>query len=961
MRKLFCFLLSCSFLTSQGQNTVGLPEVINYTKQIYNAGSQNWEIRQGENGLIYFGNNEGLLSFDGTFWKLYPLPNKTIVRSIEIAPDHKIYVGGQNEFGYFYPGKNGNLEYHSLVHLIPEKYRAFDDVWNVCYYQGSLFFRSNGMIFQLNNEKITVYPTKSEWRYITTCNGNLVAEDRENGALFFKDGEWVPVFKNTILPYDVLISSIIPLDEKNSLITTLRDGFFIYDKDLHVSRLATPDISSISALSIYKAIKLRDGNIAIATSMGGSYIISTKGKIVQKLTLSEGLQNNNLRSIFQDRDKNLWLGLENGIDFIAYDNAIKHIYPGVHNMGSGYTAIAFNNYIYLGTSNGLYRFRIDDSKDISFDKNEIEKVLHSDGEVWNLSVVNGQLYMGHHTGAYLIEDNKAVLFDKTIGFWTFQPLSQQSPADTMIAGNYLGLAFYKRVGDRFLNKATFVKFESARFVVIENDHTVWVAHPYKGIFKIHIDDNGHASVKTVLKNDGLPTLNNNYIFKIRNKIVLATQDGMYEYDKTENRFVPSKFLNDKIKARNISYLKEDPNGNIWFVHGKEVSVLDLSNDSSRIINFPELNNRLVNGFENIYPIDKNNILIGSEKGFYHVDFEKYRQGSKKLDIQVREAVVISGSDSLLYAGYGNPEILKLPYRRNSLHFEFSAIFYGQQANIEYSYFLKGFDKGWSAWATRPEKDYTNLGPGTYHLSVKARTNLGNESNISTYTFVINPPWYQSVIAKICYILFVILGGYFLIRYQKNKFLSQQRKYEEKQHQLNYLHQLELDKNEKEIVKLRNEKLEAEVEHKNFELATSAMHLLQKKEMMDKLRDDLNGMLKNIENQETIKKGKNLLKALGEDNKLDESWNHFEMHFDKVHTDFIVRIKQKYPALTAGELKLCAYVRLNISSKEIARLLNISIRGVETTRYRLRKKLGLPKEGNLFEFLLQEQFEQKGEV
>ncbi len=956
MRNLLCILFCCCFFTTKGQNTIGLPEVINYSKQIYNAGSQNWEIRQGPNGLIYFGNNEGLLSFDGTFWKNYPLPNKTIVRSIEIAPDNKIYVGGQNEFGYFFPGKGGNLEYHSLVSLIPEKYRAFDDVWNVCYYKGSLFFRSNGMIFQLTNEKITVYPTKSEWRYITICNGKLFAEDREHGTLLFQDGNWVQVFRNSLLPYHALISSIISLDNDHLLITTIRNGFFLCDKEMNLTCMATPDISYLSAFNIYKAIKLNDGNIAIATSMGGCFILSPHGNIIQKLTLAEGLQNNNLRSIFQDKDKNLWLGLENGIDFVAYDNAIKHIYPGVLNMGSGYSAITYKNYIYLATSNGLYRFRMDDSRDISFDKNEIEKVLHSEGEAWNLSIVNGQLFMGHHTGAYTIDGDKAILFDNTIGFWTFQPLSQQSPADTMIAGNYLGLAFYKREGDRFLNKGIFLKFESARFVVIENDHTIWVAHPYKGIFRIHINADGSTTVKTILKNEGLPTLNNNYIFRIRNKIVLATQDGMFEYDKSNDRFVPSQFLNGKIKARNISYLKEDPDGNIWFVHGKQVSVLDISDDSSRVIDFPELNSRMVNGFENIYPIDKNNILIGSEKGFYHVDFEKYKQTKKTLDIQIREAATISGNDSLLFAGYGKPGIITLPYRRNSLRLEFSAIFYGQQANIEYSYYLKGFDNNWSAWSSKPEKDYTNLPPGDYEFKVKARTNLGNESAISSYSFVIDPPWYLSLAAKVIYFLLVVIGTYLLVQLQKRKFLAQQKKYEESQKHLTYLHQLENDKNEKEIVKLKNEKLETEIEHKNFELATSAMHLLQKKEMMDKLRDDLNGMLRNIDNEETVKKGKNLLKALGEDNKLDDSWNHFEMHFDKVHTDFIVKIKQKYPALTAGELKLCAYVRLNLSSKEIARLLNISVRGVETTRYRLRKKLGLAKEGNLFEFLLQEQFD-----
>ncbi len=97
--------------------------------------------------------------------------------------------------------------------------------------------------------------------------------------------------------------------------------------------------------------------------------------------------------------------------------------------------------------------------------------------------------------------------------------------------------------------------------------------------------------------------------------------------------------------------------------------------------------------------------------------------------------------------------------------------------------------------------------------------------------------------------------------------------------------------------------------------------------------------------------------MGEDNKIDDNWEHFAHHFDKVHTDFLVLLKNRYPNLTASELKLCAYLRMNLSSKEIAQLMNISIRGVEIGRYRLRKKLGISKDTNLFEFLLNGQSSQ----
>ena len=211
MRRIAAVFFLISSLHSLAQNTIGLPEIINYTKQAYNAGTQNWDIRQGRNGILYFGNNEGLVSFDGTFWNLYPLPNRTILRSIEISKDQKIYTGGQSEFGYFAPDKNGFLVYHSLLNLIPARDRSFDDVWNICFYGNEIFFRTNKRIFQLSNNKITVHPTRSEWRFIGTCNNMLIAEDHENGALVYQNGTWVPFLRNSGLPITSLITSLVPL------------------------------------------------------------------------------------------------------------------------------------------------------------------------------------------------------------------------------------------------------------------------------------------------------------------------------------------------------------------------------------------------------------------------------------------------------------------------------------------------------------------------------------------------------------------------------------------------------------------------------------------------------------------------------------------------------------------------------------------------------------------------------
>ena len=180
MRALLILLITC--FTATAQNTIGIPAIVNYSKEIYNAGSQNWGIAQDKNGMLYIANTQGLLSFDGMFWRKYPLPNKTIVRSVAVDGDGRIYVGGQSEFGYFHPSKNGGLDYVSLMPLLHEKSKDFTDVWNICIFQNKIFFRAFRKIFAYDRSKITVYDG-IHWNFMGNGASSLLAFEDNKGLL----------------------------------------------------------------------------------------------------------------------------------------------------------------------------------------------------------------------------------------------------------------------------------------------------------------------------------------------------------------------------------------------------------------------------------------------------------------------------------------------------------------------------------------------------------------------------------------------------------------------------------------------------------------------------------------------------------------------------------------------------------------------------------------------------------
>jgi DNA-binding CsgD family transcriptional regulator len=315
---------------------------------------------------------------------------------------------------------------------------------------------------------------------------------------------------------------------------------------------------------------------------------------------------------------------------------------------------------------------------------------------------------------------------------------------------------------------------------------------------------------------------------------------------------------------------------------------------------------------------------------------------------------------VLFGGYGQSNARpSISYTNNSLHFEAATTLFGEESTVEYSYYLKGFDEAWSDWERKTEKDYTNIPPGSYIFFVKCRNNFDNESPSAAFSFVILPPWYRTWWAYSIYALGMITALYLFYKYQQKKYkrqqqirlIEQQKKYDEEQRRLQMQHQLELAESDKKIAQLRSEKLLAEVDHKNTELATSAMNLVHKVEILTRIKGDLIQFRETVQIDKGTREFQKILKVIeGELNSAQE-WEQFARHFDSVHSNYLKKLKEYCPDLSTSELKLAAYLRLNLSTKEIAQLMNISIRGVETSRYRLRKKLGLTnEEANLFSFL-----------
>ncbi|MCX6319769.1 MAG: triple tyrosine motif-containing protein [Bacteroidetes bacterium] len=937
----------------RGQPAIGSVEVSAYTRSVYAAGNQNWAITNDANGRLYVANNEGLLTYNGTNWHLYPVPNKTILRCISFGRDGKLYAGAQDELGYYAPDEAGQLVYTSLKNLLPEGEKTFADIWDIEVTDKGVFFRAIDRLFRLSENKLSVVKSSSSWLSLSTCNGKALAQEKDRGLFIFEGENWRPLFAPSLLPPGFIVTDVFSYSKDSCVVSTSNNGlFWLTNNTLTPFRLTNNTETHFLSLAALDKTSFLAGSYS-----NGLYKISLQGNVLEIYSDKNGLPNNTVRCIKTVNGSNVWIGLDNGIATMNCTDAIKHINPPSFQNGSGYAVHALNGDLYFALSTGLEWLRIQPDSDLS--RMNVSPQTIIGGLTWHITSVNDQLLMGRDDGFWKVIDHRAELISAASGYWAFQPTGDTAKSG-IAAGNYSGLQLFQQVAGRLTDAGGIPGFtESSRYLVKDGNY-IWVSHPYRGVFRINLTDKTYKKYGVA---EGLPASLDNHVFKLRNRVVFATPSGVYEYDANSNRIIPSTVFTPLFGKTPLRYLKEDGNGNIWFVQDKMVGVADFTKEKPVLQYIPELRNRILSGFENIYPYNNSNVFVGSESGFYFVNYDKYRQQIQELHTYITQVQVIGKNDNVLYGGYGFGQQAShhaaIPYKKNSIHFAFASSLFARQPAAEFSCYLEGFDETWSNWSSQYERDYTNLPEGDYIFHVKSRNSPANESTDCTFAFHIAAPWYRTWWAYAVYTLFfgmIMLGLYKFQDRQWHKKQEARRKadqqqFEDEQRQLTFLHNLEIEKAEKELIKLKNENLEAEIEHKNSELASTAMNLVQKKEFLLRITGELNKLCKPGKDTVEISELKKIIKSLGSEEKLDNEWNQFSIHFDNVHSNFLVHLKNAFPALSAHELKLCAYLRMNLSSKEIAQLMSISVRGVEINRYRLRKKLQVPPKEDLFEFLL----------
>ncbi|MCS4433568.1 two-component regulator propeller domain-containing protein [Aquiflexum gelatinilyticum] len=936
----------------------GLPISKFYSSKEYQGGIQNFAISQSESGLIYVANNFGLLEYDGTTWRRYSLPNSTKIRDVSIDENGIIYVAGQGEFGYFKPDEQGFLQYHSLLNLLPESYKNLEEIWKIFLLHNKIIFCTFQEVFTFSDkyELISITENKPEFESFHLSNNRVFANQLENGLYIFENEKFISedfgdYFKGK------LVTGIISQGNNQKLVFTRDHGIYTSS-----SAGVVPWKNEIPfPAKINEAIRLKNGSLAIGTQSNGLFVIDDSGDIVLQMEKENGLQNNSIISLFEDISGNLWIGHNNGITLLELSLPFRLIdqYAGL--PGTGYNAAFHMGAIYYGTNNGLSVQKFDEGKSLP-----IEAVPGSSGQVYRINQIQNNLLMAHNDGAFTIKDFNAIPAGGMGGIWNFQSLKDNP--DLVIAGSYSGLQLFRFEGDqlKFLRKLKGFD-ESSRIFEQDMDGTIWMTHGYKGVYRLRLNSElDSLDVKYYGTESGLPTSLLISVWKINNRLIFSTEYGIYSYNAENDKFEADSFFS---KYFDFDFLAtsmvEDPLGNIFYIGDKEVGVLEKQINGTYVKNH-QIFNKIIpflnDDLQNISLIRSNEVLFAANDGFIWYKLENKTPSTPSFPTIIRAVYLTGQSDSLVFNGNYRPlpitpereENQKVPsfeYDLANIRFEFSNPIPNNENSTQFQFWLEGFEEGFGEWTYKRDKAYTNLKEGKYTFHVRSKNIYGQISEANAYSFRILPPWYRSAFAYLIYFILVIGTAFATYRLVEKRYHKKTIRITDSQRKALIQKETALKTSQEELEKLRNEKLESEIQAKDKELASATMHLINKNGFIDQTKNHLNSIIKKSKNQEVKSEIEKVINSIDKNIAGDKDWEQFEIHFDQVHGDFMNRFKKQYPDLSPQEIKLSAYLRMNLSSKEIAYLMNISTRGIEIARYRLRKKMQLERTANLQEFIL----------
>ncbi len=889
-----------------------LPFVENYNKSDYQGDNQIWNVAQGKDKAMYFANNHYLLRYDGVIWEKYALPNKTIIRSILIEGD-RIYSGSYKEFGYWYR-ENGKMRYVSItknLRLFAEKDN--EEIWKIFRFNGSLYFQSFNDVFIYDGKHIKKIKFPFLISYCFVVDKDLYVASVDKGLFKMKGSKianpkgW-DILKNTVV-------HAIEKDKNKTYIFTQKKGIFIVENG-GLKPWNNPLNETLKSNGINVAKFIKNNKLVIGTGNKGVFIYDFSNNTFKNIDRNNVLMNNSVLSIGFDKEEDLWLGLDNGLAHVEVKSPISFFYDNSGILGSVYSVATIDKGYLIASNHGIFEF----------DSGNFKMLPNTQGQGWNITKIGSKYVIGHNDGTFCYENGALAKINNVSGGWN---LSKSTINDTYFQSTYSGVLVYDDASKLSQNIRINDLSKPIKYVAQNKKNEIWAADNYRGLYRVFLDDNfktvkvENITQQSKIKNDfGVK------IFEFRNEILFLINNVWYTFNSISNKLEENELFNTNFKnISDVVAIDKDhfmvlQDGILYHIYSHENKFI------WNIIQEKYYKGKLINENLRIFR-SQNHYLLNLDDGFISLQLGYQNEQNKGVKVEA----------------YNDNELLKnegkIKHNTELRINVISGIYGASKPNLFYQ-----INKG---------KNYipisngaivlNNLSSGS-HSVVIFKHDGANYDKVSSFDFKVAQPWYFSFWMILLYLL--LIGAVLFFYYKWNKLRYTQKlklQAEELKHQREIL-EMELKKeNELNIQEYEKHILELELQTKSSEVAGKSLSIAKQSEMIENIQSIL-------DSEKDFNKLKSEIKKAIKINEVNKhEWEIFETNLNQIHNEFIINLSKKYPHLTPKDIKLCVYLKMNLSSKEIAPMMNISFRGVELHRYRLRKKLNLTQEENLSKFLL----------
>lgn len=869
----------------------GMPLLQNYTPDNYQNKGKIWDIGSAGNGIVYMAADKGLLEFDGKNWNCFK-GSDGFTRSLLVVNDSLIYTGSDLDFGVWKRNKYQTFEYTSLYPFRKDIAEINEEFWGVYQANDKVLFVSSQNIYVYKNGLFTRISAPTRFTGSFSVNDSLYLADMKSGLFLFNGVELKQVF--TYPPEAGFEIAAVYRHPKGMVVVTKNSGLYLYSSG-KLSFIDNALSQNLKSAKVFSFTPIDDMHLAFGTILKGLYITDIYGRVIHQINKNKGLLNNTILSLNYSPSGKLWMGMDFGIAAINLQKNLTTFYDYRGDFGTGSSALIAHGLFYLGTNQGLYQSKWDELNNDS-DYHRFQLIPGTEGQVWCLENIDNTIYFGHDRGLFVLKGNTIQKLSSIPGVWTIVPYK-----DYLLTGNYNGISIFKKTG----NSWTFVKkmeliLGSCNQVLIEKENILWVNIPNFGVIRAVLDNNLYPAERLIFKDQEFEG-NNPYLLKSDTGMLLLTDKVQYTFSSAEKRFI------DKIDA----------------IRRPEIEGLISGNHPSEILN---------QDYE-FYPV-----YNGFALKYLRSDDTK-RVQTNNLIVRRFEALGRNQEKQQFY-----PDA-SIPYRLNNVNIE---CIVPNQDDVLYQYKLNESGK-WSSLSPDNIFEFLNLKQGEYTLFVKASVNE-KITPIHAISFRIDGPWYYTWYAYLFYFLMVILFVYGLVTLQKLSLKKQKKRLLIKeQHSLREQaekHRREVMLSAQDMLNTEYNKLKQQLRSKTIELASQARDNEEKSRLLISVKEKFEQVLK----EPTLFKMR-----VNEINRILDSYlntevNTFEIQIDELHQDFYKKLKHSYPSLSNNDLRLCVYLKIGLNSREIADILNILPSSAFISRSRLRKKLDINADEDLYEFL-----------